>query len=40
MGSNRYVGTQTEKNLLEAFQENHRQEISTLICIRCKERRI
>lgn len=29
--ANKYAGTQTEKNLLEAFQESHRQEISILI---------
>ena len=34
MAANKYAGTQTEKNLQEAFAGNHRQEISIPILLR------
>ncbi len=40
MATNKYTGTQTEKNLQEALRESPRQEISTLFCFCCKERRL
>ena len=33
MAANKYAGTQTEKNLQEALQENPRQEISIPILL-------
>lgn len=38
--ANKYAGTQTEKNLMEAFQENHKQEINILTSLQKQKKKV